>query len=586
MKSKLVVITILLITKITVSQEISFPYTHSSSISLIDDSIWVKTNTEKYLNYIIQSIANGKNILDSTTIFYRKIQSYLLLNKNDEALSLLQPVIKNYQHQLDIHSLVFYFGYFKQAIDPGEKVYYNIAINTFESFHPTEIERLQMQYEKTDRPNGGGILNYATNDTTILKSFFEDKIRDFNRNKKEFNFTEMGFVIRNAAFRKMSKAIGVEQNLVAKKASEFYMLKLNDFEKIWSDKDYHFKSTDKPATIVACNFQGFDKSGFKDSNIWINKKEIPNNGIDDDENGIIDDMNGIIYNPKKVNQFDGIPLIIDEMKLYLNKLQLDSSWDFNHGNMSVELMLKRNPRVKIMGLEHQQYDGVWSAIQEKFTDNVKHNQYLIDSLVLLRIHVWKQLALYCKANNVRVAEVNSFGFLLNENIFAKKGCGNDSTEILNFNKDKFWQLANGYKEAFELSPNTLFVLCAGNDRINTETNPNLSNLNHLANTLVVGALNFEFKKAVYSNYGKAVDVYAPAHFILENKNSKGTVSGGTSAAAPVVCNLAIKILCLNPNLTSEEVKNIIIKNSDKEPFEKGINIINPKKTIESMPKLK
>ena len=75
-------------------------------------------------------------------------------------------------------------------------------------------------------------------------------------------------------------------------------------------------------------------------------------------------------------------------------------------------------------------------------------------------------------------------------------------------------------------PNTLFVLCAGNDRINTEENPNLSNVNHLENTLIVGALNFEFKKAVYSNYGKSVDVYAPAHFILK-KNSKGTLSGGT-----------------------------------------------------------
>ncbi len=571
-------------TKIAFSQEITFPYYHSSSISLINDSIWLKANAEKYLNYLIQPLVSGGNTLDSTTVFYRKIQSYLILNKNEEALRLLQPIVKNYHHQLDIYSLVFYFGYFKQAIKPGKNKYFNTAINTFESFHPTEIERLQMQYEKTDRVNGGGILNYATNDTLILKSFFESKIHDLSRKKKEFNFIEMGLVIRFAAFRKMSKSIGAEQNLVAKKCSEFYILKLKDFEKTWGDKDYHFKPRDKPETIVAANFQAFDKSGFDDSNIWVNNKEIPNNGVDDDENGTVDDVNGVISNPKKVNQMDGVPLIINDMKLYLNKLQLDSSWDFKHGNMSVELMLKGNPKVKMMALEHQQYDDVWNSIQQRFTDNVKYNQYLIDSLVQKRIKIWKQLALYCKANNVRVAEINSFGFLLSENIFAKKGCGNDSIELLNFNKEQFWKLAKGYKEAFELSPNTLFILCAGNDRVNSEMNPNLSNVNHLPNTLVVGALNFELKKAIYSNYGKSVDVYAPAHFILKNKNSKGTISGGTSAAAPVVCNLAIKILCLNPKLTSEEVKNLIMSNADKEPFEKGINIINPKKTIELMPK--
>jgi subtilisin family serine protease len=56
-------------------------------------------------------------------------------------------------------------------------------------------------------------------------------------------------------------------------------------------------------------------------------------------------------------------------------------------------------------------------------------------------------------------------------------------------------------------------------------------------------------------------------------------SGGTSAAAPVVANLAIQIFGLNPNLTAAQVKQLIIKGADKEPYEKGINIINPKNTI-------
>jgi len=46
-----------------------------------------------------------------------------------------------------------------------------------------------------------------------------------------------------------------------------------------------------------------------------------------------------------------------------------------------------------------------------------------------------------------------------------------------------------------------------------------------------------------------------------------------------VANLAIQILELNPNLTAAQVKQLIINGADKEPYEKGINIIDPKKTI-------
>lgn len=33
-------------------------------------------------------------------------------------------------------------------------------------------------------------------------------------------------------------------------------------------------------------------------NIWVNRKEIPNNGIDDDGNGYIDDYNGYSFSGK------------------------------------------------------------------------------------------------------------------------------------------------------------------------------------------------------------------------------------------------------------------------------------------------
>lgn len=49
----------------------------------------------------------------------------------------------------------------------------------------------------------------------------------------------------------------------------------------------------KPEIIVAVIDSGVDVNHkHLQNNIWINKAEIPNNGVDDDENGYIDDING------------------------------------------------------------------------------------------------------------------------------------------------------------------------------------------------------------------------------------------------------------------------------------------------------
>ena len=119
--------------------------------------------------------------------------------------------------------------------------------------------------------------------------------------------------------------------------------------------------------------------------------------------------------------------------------------------------------------------------------------------------------------------------------------------------------------------------------MDVDKNPLTYNFIHLPNVLVAGALNEDLRRVYYSNYGKGVDVFAPAHFELKNKlamlKNMDYKSSGTSAAAPVVANLAIQLFSLNPNLTAAEVKQLIIKGADKETYEKGISIINPKKTV-------
>ena len=90
------------------------------------------------------------------------------------------------------------------------------------------------------------------------------------------------------------------------------------------------------------------------------------------------------------------------------------------------------------------------------------------------------------------------------------------------------------------------------------------------------------KRRGYSNYGKDVEIYAPAHFDLETYKDSYAESSGTSAASPVACNLAIKLFCLNPNLSPVQVKKLMIDSSDKDLLESGINVINPKKAVALM----
>lgn len=174
------------------------------------------------------------------------------------------------------------------------------------------------------------------------------------------------------------------------------------------------------------------------------------------------------------------------------------------------------------------------------------------------------------------------GFLLDGDEFVLTGCGKDSINTKEFTAKKFWQLVNGYDAIFKLSPNTLFVIAGGNNGVDNISNRQLESSIHTPNTLIVGALGKDLKRRNYSSYGKDVEIYAPAHFALDTYKDSYPESSGTSAASPVVCNLAIKLFCLNPKLSPLQVKKLIIDSSDKNLFEKGVNVINPKKAVALM----
>jgi len=87
--------------------------------------------------------------------------------------------------------------------------------------------------------------------------------------------------------------------------------------------------------------------------------------------------------------------------------------------------------------------------------------------------------------------------------------------------------------------------------------------------IAVGAFTNQGQRSNYSNYGPSLDIVAPSDgaagvFTTDRMGSAGYTTfnytgdfGGTSSACPVVSGVCALILSVNPNLTSDQVKDIL-----------------------------
>lgn len=102
----------------------------------------------------------------------------------------------------------------------------------------------------------------------------------------------------------------------------------------------------------------------------------------------------------------------------------------------------------------------------------------------------------------------------------------------------------------------------------------------------VGASNDrKIRESSISNYGSFVDVLAPgSNITVASPNNTYKTSRGTSLSAPFVASLAAMLLELKPELTSDEILNIIQRNADDIgengwDYMNSAGIINPLKTL-------
>jgi len=119
--------------------------------------------------------------------------------------------------------------------------------------------------------------------------------------------------------------------------------------------------------------------------------------------------------------------------------------------------------------------------------------------------------------------------------------------------------------------NIVVIFSSGNNGIDlNNSNDTYDNEAELPWVIGVGATTEENKKADYSNYGNNIDILAPGGestggvYTVENyyDYSYGYFHG-TSASAPVVAGVVALMLSANPNLTPDQVRDILTSTADK-----------------------
>lgn len=246
-------------------------------------------------------------------------------------------------------------------------------------------------------------------------------------------------------------------------------------------------------------------------NVWVNKAEIPGNGIDDDKNGFIDDVYGFNFRDNKGDPYD----------------------DHGHGthvagiigavlNDSNALVKGVCGRTSIAGLKFMGGNGNGST-----SDAIKALNYAVQMRIPLSCNSWGGPT-WSEALIAALEAADSVGHL--------------------------------------------FVAAAGNQGRNTDEIPHYPASYRVPNVISVAASTSTDELASFSNRGPlTVDLAAPGVKILSTfPPDRFKELSGTSMATPVVAGVAALLMSF-PYQNISQVKRAIVNGVDRPPAVEGMD---------------
>lgn len=258
---------------------------------------------------------------------------------------------------------------------------------------------------------------------------------------------------------------------------------------------------------------------------------------------------------------------LDEAREEAFDREMDFIDEYVHGSHVAGIASRGNPGARI--------------VVARFDDNMPSMKFApTTEWVNKMAENFARIGAFFRANHVRVVNM-SWGDQVSE--FEQWLAKTDSTSDPQRRKAKAQELYATWRGAIEKlirdTPGTLFVAAAGNGDNDSSFSQTVPAALSYPNLITVGAVNQAGDATSFTSYGPTVAVYADGFHVPSKVPQGYTIKlSGTSMAAPNVTNLAAKLFALDPALTPERARALIVQGARPVPGGK-LPLIDPKRSV-------